>query len=48
MKKTKISHQVDAVKMMRTLRTSLFNTYLKNPELMRKDLESVRTQYHFK
>ncbi|HNT27064.1 MAG TPA: hypothetical protein PKH10_02695 [bacterium] len=33
------------VEMMRAIRTALFADYLKNPALMKSDLENIRKQY---
>ncbi len=37
----------DCVKMMRDIRTKLSRRYIRHPELLERDLESIRRKYGF-
>ena len=45
MEKTKA---IDAVKMMREIREKLSEKYWKHPEILKKEMESIRRKYNLK
>jgi hypothetical protein len=41
-------NNIDAVKLMRDIRTELSEKYSNNPDLEKKDLEEIRKKYNIK